>query len=284
MRDADGNALPDRLLHHVNLIDPDNRELFSTIPRRVMAAGRETKSEKMPGLLGYPLAAGTRVLISAMFAPLADASYEGVYLHIELDYTPADDHGWIRPRNVFPFYLDVMGPVGEKEFPLPPGTHGMSWEGSPAIDGRILAIGGHMHDHADWIRLEDVTAGKVVWESEPELADDGGVTGVPTGKLWWRGGVRIYRDHVYRISVQYTNPLEGPAPDGAMGALGGILLAGGDAWPEFDRMDPDYIADLRNTLEKPNEAHDHGAMGMDGMDMGGAAADDQAEHDHGGGS
>ncbi|WP_420449728.1 hypothetical protein [Candidatus Palauibacter sp.] len=259
MRDRAGTPLPERLLHHVNVIDPDNRELFSAVPRRVLAAGRETKSEFLPGVLGYPLAPGTRVLVSAMFAPLPDASHDEAFLHIRLPYTPAGDPGLVRPADVYPFYLDVMGPVGEKEFPLPPGTHGMSWEGSPAVDGRILGIGGHLHDYGDWIRLEDVTAGKVIWETGPEVDGEGRTVGVPTSRLWWRGGVRVRRDHVYRISVQYSNPLGHPAPDGGMGAIGGIIIAADEDWPEFSREHPDYIQDLRNTLEKPNEAaHAHG--------------------------
>ncbi|WP_420636583.1 hypothetical protein [Candidatus Palauibacter sp.] len=66
MRDRNGNPLPDRLLHHVNVIDPDNRELFSSVPRRVLAAGRETKSVRLPSVLGIPVASGARVLVSAM--------------------------------------------------------------------------------------------------------------------------------------------------------------------------------------------------------------------------
>ncbi len=277
IRDAGGTVLNERLLHHVNVIDPDNRELFSSIPRRVMAAGRETKGESLPWVLGYPLQPETRVLVSVMFASLPDESVDSAYLHITLSYTPSEDPGWLGPWNVYPFYLDVMGPVGEKEFPLPPGTHGMSWEGSPAIDGRILGIGGHLHDYADWIRLEDMTTGKMVWESEPERDENGRTIAVPTSKLWWRGGVKIRKDHVYRISVQYTNTLETPTPDGGMGAIGGVILAANAEWPEFSRDDPDYVQDLRNTLEKPNEAgHDHGAM-MESMD----AETDAVEADSG---
>jgi hypothetical protein len=260
MRDVDGNVLPERLLHHVNLIAPDSRELFSPIARRIMAAGRETKKEGVPGVLGYPLRPGNRVLVNAMFASLPDASYDEAYLHIQIPYTPADDPGFIRPRNVYPFYLDVMGPVGDKEFPLPPGTHGRTWEGTPAVSGRLLALGGHLHDYGDWIRLEDVTMGRVLWEGEPVKDESGAVSSIPVGKLWWRGGVKIEADHVYRISVQYTNPLEVPAPDAAMGAVGGVILADNAEWPEFDREDPDYVQDLRNTLNKPNESHEHGAM------------------------
>lgn len=258
IKDADGNVLPERLLHHVNMLDPDNRGLFAPVARRIMAAGRETKSERLPGILGYPLAAGTRVLVTAMFASSPDASYDDVYLHVRMFYTPADDPGLIRPRDIYPFYVDVMGPVGDKDFPLPPGTHRRSWEGKPAIGGRVLGVGGHLHDYGDWIRFEDVTAGKVIWETAPDLDDQGRVSGVPTGKFWWRGGVRIYADHVYRLSVQYTNPLDTMAPDGAMGALAGVILADDVTWPEFDREDEAYVEDLRNTLNKPNESHQHG--------------------------
>ena len=259
VRDRDGAPLPDRLLHHVNLIDPDHRELFSAVPRRLMAAGRETGSVSLSGMLGVPLPAGSRVLVSAMFATLPDRSFDEAYLHVVLPVSPAAGRGLLAPLDAYPFYLDVMGPVGEKEFPLPPGTHGMSWEGSPAVDGRILAIGGHMHDFADWLRLEDVTTGEVLWEVRPEVDERGRTVGVPTGMPWWRGGLRLRKSHVYRISVQYTNPLAGPAPDGGMGAIGGIILAPEDAWPAFDPGHPDYAQDLRNTLEKPNEAaHGHG--------------------------
>ncbi|MDH3732904.1 MAG: hypothetical protein OEU54_05190 [Gemmatimonadota bacterium] len=276
MRDAAGDVLPERLLHHVNLIDPDSRELFSPIARRIMAAGRETKGEGVPGLLGYPLQPGNRVLVNAMFASLPDAGYDEAYLHISLPYTPADDPGFIRPRNVYPFYLDVMGPVGDKEFALPPGTHGRTWEGRPAVSGRLLALGGHLHDYGDWIRLEDLTTGKILWEGKPVMGDGGAVESVPTGKLWWRGGARIDADHTYRISVQYTNPLDVPAPDAAMGAIGGVILSNDARWPEFDRDDPDYLEDLRNTLNKPNESHEHGAAAMDAAEP--ATGDDGHEH------
>ena len=262
MRDRGGDLLPDRLLHHVNVIDPDNRELFSAVPRRLVGAGRETKRQGIPKVLGVPIAQDTRVLVSAMFAPGPDRSFDEAYLHVTIHFTPADSRRMLGPWTVYPFYVDVMGPVGEKEFPLLPGTHTVSWEGSPAVDGRILAIGGHLHDYADWLRLEDVTAGEIVWETRPEVDEAGRTVGVPTSMLWWRGGVRVRKDHVYRVSARYTNPLAKPAPDGGMGAIGGVILAAEDAWPEFDRRHPDYVQDLRNTLEKPNrgtDAHAHHA-------------------------
>ncbi len=282
MRDESGRRLPDELLHHWNFVDPDARELFAPVPRRILAAGRETSAQGMPSLLGMPVGPDTRILIISMFANPTEVPYEQAFLHVWMDYTPASDPGLIRPRDVFTFYFDVMGPVGDKDFPLPPGEHERSWEASPAVDARILGLSGHLHDHAAWIRLEDVTTGHVIWEAEPEIGEDGRVMGVPTGKLWWRGGRRIFKDHVYRLSVRYRNPLDALAPDGGMGALGGIILADRDDWPAVDKAEMAYMQDLRNMLEKPNEAHGgHGGMDHSGMDH---SATESHEHASGDGS
>lgn len=271
--DAAGRRLPDRLLHHVNFLDPDRRELFAPIPRRMLSAGRETARQEMPRLLGYPIEAGTRALIAPMFANPTEADYDEAYLRIRLFYTGNRD-ALIRPRSVYPFYLDVMGPVGPKHFEVPPGDTVVSWEGRPAIDGRLLAIGGHLHDHGTRLRLVDVTAGEVLYEVEPETDETGRVVRVPTAKLWWKGGIRISKDHTYRIEAVYRNPLDRPAPEGGMGVLGGVVLASDDArWPPLDRSDAAYVEDLRNTLEEPYRDSGHGMHG------GGSAA--REGHDHG---
>lgn len=284
MRDAGGEELPRRLLHHVNLIDPDARELFAPIPRRVVAAGRETPRQRMPRFLGYPIPRGTRILVSSMFANPTDRDYEGAYLHVRLLYSRGEDR-LVRPREVYPFYLDVMGPVGPKSFPLPPGRTVRGWEGRPAIDGRLLAIGGHLHDFGEYVRLVDVTRGKVLFEMRPVVNERGRVVSLRTGHLWWKGGIRIHRDRVYRIEVAYDNPLDGPAPDGGMGVLGGVVLASGDArWPPLDRHHIAYVEDLRNTLEEPFRESGHDGHGEhDHAHGGGSAGDSRPAHDHGGG-
>src|SRR5207253_764205 len=49
--DSAGRELSDELIHHFNLIDPDHRELFLPISRRLLAAGHETGAVRLPGLL-----------------------------------------------------------------------------------------------------------------------------------------------------------------------------------------------------------------------------------------
>lgn len=292
MTDGEGNELPSRLLHHINFIDPNHRELFASIPRRIMAAGQETSSESMPWFLGYPVDADQPIIVSAMFGNEFAADYPEVYARVRFDYSQ-EGEGLFDPWfDVYPFYMDVMGPVGLKDFPLPPGKSTQSWEGTPAVDGRMLAVGGHVHDYADEIRLEDVTTGKVVWRAEPIVSESGQTVGLPVSKLWWKLGVKLQADHTYRIVVEYTNPTDETIAGGGMGAIGGVAwVSRKTEWPVLDKTNAEYVADLTNTLEAPVKlAHGHGHGGddatkmMDGMDMGepvGAAetaADEHGDH------
>ncbi len=292
MTDGEGNELPSRLLHHINFIDPNHRELFASIPRRIMAAGQETSSESMPWFLGYPVDADQPIIVSAMFGNEFAADYPEVYARVRFDYSQ-EGEGLFDPWfDVYPFYMDVMGPVGLKDFPLPPGKSKQSWEGAPAVDGRMLAVGGHVHDYADEIRLEDVTTGKVVWRAEPIVSESGQTVGLPVSKMWWKLGVKLQADHTYRIVVEYTNPTGETIAGGGMGAIGGVAwVSRKTEWPALDKTNAEYVADLTNTLEAPVKlAHGHGhggddaTMKMDGMDMGeplGAAetaADEHGDH------
>lgn len=271
MVDGEGEPIPAELLHHVNFIDPDKRELFSPIARRVMAAGRETSTQRLPGVIGYPIADGDRMLISAMFANTLERDFDDAHLVVRFFYSTESDR-LIQPRDIFPFYLDVMGPLGAKDFPLPPGRTVKAWEGSPAVDGRILGIGGHVHDYATRIALIDVTDGRTLWEVEPEGTPGGQITGVPSDRFLWSLGKKIHADHVYRIEVEYHNPLDEPAPDGGMGAIGGAVWVAKDVrWPEFDRENEMYLGDLENTLTAPDRLHGHGHGGM--------SAEEHATHD-----
>lgn len=256
LRDADGDTLPDAMLHHLNLIDPDHRQLFSPIARRLVAAGRETGELSVPELAGVPVEEGTRLMVVVMLANPTPRRVEEAYLHMDLRYTAASDA--MLPRlSVRPFYLDVMGPVGDKSFPVPPGRTVKSWTGSPATDARILAIGGHLHDYAVELRLEDVTAGEIVWRAEPETRGSHQVVGVPVEHLWWRGGRKLHADHRYRVSVVYRNPTDRPAPHGGMGVVGGLVRVEDGSWARADRSDPAYLADLWNTVTGPERARRH---------------------------
>jgi hypothetical protein len=245
--DRAGRPVPRRVLHHTNLMTPGRRELFSPIMQRIGAAGSETGSVKLPRVLGYRMQRGDSLLVTSMFHNPTSQGYEGVRLRVRMKWVPEGTR--FRPRPIEPFYVDATPPVGPHSFHLPPGRSERSWEGVPVVSGRILALAGHLHDHAVELRFENVTRGERVWSSSPVLDDAGRVLRMPQSFFLWRLGLKLHAGETYRLTAVYENPTDSLIPDGGMGTIGGILLpARGARWPAVDRSHSDYSEDLRRTL------------------------------------
>ena len=258
--DEKGQQLPRRMLHHLNLIVPDRRELFSQIMLRIGAAGPETKPYVLPWFLGYRVRPGDSLLVTAMLHNPTAQEHQGVRLLVRLQMSPPAR--WLRPLAIRPVYLDVMPPAGVHAYDLPPGRSVKSWEGRPAVASRLLAAGGHLHQYGTSLRLEDVTSGKVIWEMRPKLDAGGEVVGMPT-RYFLPFGVPLSPDHRYRLSAEYDNPTGKVLPGGGMGALGGIVLPpSGNEWPGVARSDSVYQHDVWVTTGLGSSRHgspDHGS-------------------------
>jgi hypothetical protein len=262
--DDKGNALPSTLIHHFNLIDPANRELFLPISRRIMAVGQETGSQKLPKFFfGVPLAEGDILVASAMLHNPTAVDYPMVTTRLILEYVP---EGKLWPFwDGFPFQLDVAFPVGDKSFPLPPGESSFSYEAKPGIAGKIVAIGGHLHDYGTRIELTEVETGRVIWSTEPTLDKDGKVVGVPIGKLYglFSLGAAIAPEYTYRVTAYYDNPTGQTLAEGGMGVVGGLFVpAKGAVWPTARVTDALYLSDAAHylRLEKNKTAADREGM------------------------
>jgi hypothetical protein len=243
LRDGAGQVVPRDLVHHLNLINPDFQELFLPISQRMLAVGRETGAQSMPSLLmGYPVPEGTSMVVTAMLHNPTEQSYDDVELLVRLRYVPAG-----RPWplfNVYPFQMDVAFPVGDKSFNLPPGRSTWSFEARPSMEGRIMVIGGHLHDHAVSLRFEDVTDGRVIWEAAPILDSAGRLVGVPIGQLYRKLGAKVTPEHLYRVSVTYENPTGDTLYAGGMGVVAGVFMqTAGGMWPRADKADDLYVMD-----------------------------------------
>ena len=248
--DEHGQRLPNDLLHHMNVMNPAERELFLPISRRILASGRETGEIRFPWLLfGSPIRAGERILANAMVHNPTGVSYHGVHVRLVVSYVP--DH---RPWPFFaviPWQLDVGFPVGDKSFDLPPGRSERSYEGSPAVPGKLIVIGGHMHEYGKTIEFWDVTTGKRLWHGEPAPAPAGEPSAVPLGKLYGLTGLgmRITPTHRYRVRVIYENPTGQTISNGGMGVVGGLFMPDRKAtWPATNQADSLYQHDLRHFM------------------------------------
>jgi hypothetical protein len=265
--DAGGRALPRATLHHFNLTDPDHRELFLPISLHILAASRETPPITIPRLLfGLPLERGQRLMAGAMLANASPVAYRGVRVRLVLRYTAAGRF-WPLFR-AYPWAIDVRYPLGRpptgsKAFDLPPGRTTRSWEGSPAIPGTILGLGGHLHDYGESLELRDVTTGELLWRGIPVTDGAGHVRSFPLARFytWRRLGIRVTPAHRYRLTAVYENPTGRVIRDGGMGAVAGLFVPDrGAAWPAVDRADTLYRRDLAATLR----AGSSGAMRMTG--------------------
>jgi len=264
--DSSGNLLPGALIHHFNLIDPNHRELFLPISRRILAAGKETGEQKLPRFLfGVPMRKGSLLVASAMLHNPTDTDYAEVRTRLVLSYVPADK--WYPFFDGYPWQLDVAFPVGDKSFTLPPGKSTRSYEARPSIAGKIVAVGGHMHEMGTRIELLEVETGKVLWSGAPILDADRNVTGVPVGKLYglFKVGAPIRPDRTYRVTVEYDNTTGAPIEAGGMGVIGGLFVpAKGADWPTPNKADPLYVQDAfhylrvkRDSMAPMEHVHNH---------------------------
>ncbi|MBI4421061.1 MAG: hypothetical protein HY560_09570, partial [Gemmatimonadetes bacterium] len=233
---------------HLNLIDPDHRELFLPISQRIGAVGGETGPQSLPRILfGLPLKAGQRVVVSAMLHNPTAKDYRGATVRFYWKYTQA---GRLWPLfQLQPFQLDVAFPAGDKSFDLPPGKWSKSYEGKPAIPGRILGIGGHLHEYATALRFEDVTANRTIWEGEPYTDEKGNVNRLAVGRLYRRLGVALDTAHLYRVTVFYQNPTADTIRSGGMGVVAGVVLPQ-TLWPATDTTDRLYRLDRQHYLRE----------------------------------
>jgi len=250
MVDGAGRPIPGVVLHHLNVSTPESRELFLPIQRRLLAAGQETGEQRAPWFLfGTPLAKGERLVINSMMMNPTMQSYRGAHPRLVLLYVPAG-RPWPLFRT-FPWQLDCAFPVGDKSWTLPPGHSEHSYEGSPAVPGTIVAIGGHLHEHGVRLTFMDATTGQVIWSVTPDTDATGHVQSLPVGKLFslTRLGVHIEPSHRYRVTATYDNPTGDSIPEGAMGVVGGLFRPDrGIAWPRADTTGDLYRQDLRHYL------------------------------------
>jgi hypothetical protein len=248
--DKDGRQLPRELLHHINITDPDHRELFLPISRRMFAASKETGEMKAPGwLVGIPVSKGQRWVVSAMLHNPTPEHYEGVSVRYHLPYVKAG-HFWPLIK-VVPWHMDVAFPAGSKAFDVPPGRHTWSWEGSPSIPGRLMAVSSHFHEYVENITLKDLTTGDLLWEGCPIYNEEGHLQGVTVGRFYRRLGKRIYTDHTYQVAVTYNNPTGAVIPNDGMGVAAGIFAPDDyRSWPKVDKSDPLYQVDRAHYMHE----------------------------------
>jgi hypothetical protein len=231
-------------MHHMELLDFDRRQVIYPMVERVFGLGEETGSAKVPRSVGLPLDAGMDMALYVMWNNHTDRPLDGVTLQLTIDYSPRNIVP--RPTVVLPFKADVnIHPGAGDAFDLPPGGGTKSAVFTMEVSGRLLAVGGHLHDYGKELRLEDAASGKVLARVQAIRRPDGTVTGVSHGLYGISGrGPHLIAGRQYRLVAVYQGSPSQPIR-GAMGLMGGIIAPDDySKWPPLDRTDPEYLIDL----------------------------------------
>ena len=253
LEDSAGRALPPSLIHHLNLVNFSRRQLLYPAYERTLALGEETGEISLPRTVGVPISAGTPMGIVIAYANTTGRTIHGVRARLLLDWTPANQLP--QPVNVLPVYMDVVDPIGRSAaFDLPSGPSSYHADFTLPLTGRIIGVGGHLHDYGTGISLEDVTdhAPQVVVHLGTTLRSDGTIVSVDRKFPGVAGdGIRVTAGRRYRVTGTYDNPTGHPIEDGAMVHLIYLLVPDRmQDWPAADPSDPQLQLD-RQRLDHP---------------------------------
>lgn len=242
--DAQGQVLPRRLLHHVNLVHLERRQLAQPIYERTVAAGQETEAVILPRSLGVRMDSGASMALLTAWSNETGSDLEAVILELTLPYLPENTSP--RPRDVRPMAFDIgFRPGTHDAFDLDTGRTVHQREFVLPVGGRLLAAGGHLHDFAESLQLFDAASGKLLLALQPRLDARGRILGMARKLLAIRGdGLQLQAGRAYRVVAVYHNRTGAPLENGGMAVLGGVFAPDDPArWPGLDRGNSTFVAD-----------------------------------------
>lgn len=232
LTDQEGEDIPLEILHHFVALNFERRQLIYPVVERLFAVGQETEAILLPSLIGVPMPKGTDMGFYAIWSNTLGRELE-VTLELRIPFLPHDK----RPQfEVLPLYLDVNNIIGgTSTFDLVPGVNRKGWEFTVSSGVTVLAVGGHMHDYGEWVRIEDAATDSVLVQLNTERDEAGHVLSVERKELLDGAGLRFEPGKRYRIVGQYDNPTDDSILDGAMIHIMGIVVPDDpSAWPAVD--------------------------------------------------
>lgn len=255
----DGTRLPRDLIHHLNALHFDRRELIYPVPTRLIAVGSETPDILLPESHQILMEAGDSLGWYIMWHNETGRAIEGVYVKLVLPYGEPDAQGGSALTSL---YLDTNLTIGEDtSFDVPPGRSEKAYEFEVPTGGTILAAGGHVHDYGVEVRLEEAETGRVLFRLASDRDAQGRVSSVEQ-KIFRRffgllgSGIRLEPGRTYRVVGVYDNPTGATIPEGGMAQIGGLFRPDSlEAWPETDPADDRYRLDLSG-IPRPLSSHE----------------------------
>ena len=269
LTDGSGRPVPNHVMHHMIMVNFSRRQLLYSAAERLMGTGTETEEVMVPKTIGVPMKPGMDLGMYIAWHNDTGHDLQGVQMKLIMLWTPKNQNP--PPVNALPIYMDVNLTVGgTNTFDVPPGKSSKAYEFTLPTGGRLLGVGGHMHDYGTRVRLEDAESGKVLTEVVATRAADGKLVKMSRKLFGVSGsGLRLKAKHRYRVVGEYDNPTGEVRVKGAMASMVGLFVPDDmDRWPSIDPRDPIYRRDLASLEVRgtrmgsmPGMSHEHGSAG-----------------------
>ncbi len=223
MVDGSGKPLPGRVLHHVAFWNTQRADfLCPGKPEHIFGAGGElTDWPALPGF-GYRVRKGDRIRVTTMFHNPTAQTYEGAFLVVRMEYQPES----AVLKSVYPAWFDVKK-CGDSDFPLQAGGTELQAEIAVNFSGRLLGVGGHMHDYAEQLSIADETQKEPIATLNAALDEQGHIRSMPVEVFLRRGGFPLKKGDLISVHARYGRPRRTHA-DG-MAIVVGYFLPDDDA-------------------------------------------------------
>ena len=253
--DSLGRPAARRLLHHLIVINFARRQLLYPAYERVLGAGAETADVMLPKTVGIPVRSGMPFGLYAGWHNESGADLDGIRLRLTVIWMPRNQNP--PPVDVLPFYADVNLDIGgSNTFDIPPGRSAKSYAFTVPVSGRLLGVGGHLHDLGESVRLEEDSTSRVLTELRARRDSAGHVEGLERRLFGVSGaGLRLRAGRGYRVVGLYDNPSGETRRRGAMASMVGLFAPDRlDRWPALDPDSPELARDLAALSPPPAEA------------------------------
>lgn len=236
--DADGNAVPGRVLHHTAFWNENRSDfLCPNKEEHIFGAGGElTNWAVIPGY-GYRVQMGDKIRVETMIHNPTDTSYDNAFLEVSIPYQDAGSG--TPPKSVYPAWMDVKS-CGNSGYDLPAGDSTKTGTVTVKYSGVLLGVGGHMHDYAKELVLEDATRKETVATLDAKVAPDGELMSMPTVLFLDKGGYKFSAGDVLKVSATYDNTTGKLLRDGAMGIVVGYFVPNDDSVMAALRRNPPH--------------------------------------------
>ena len=265
LTDAAGNPVPRGVIHHMIMVNFSRRQLVYPAVERLMGAGTETEDISVPKTIGVPMTPGMKLGMYVAWHNDTGRDLEGVFLKIAMMWTPKNQNP--PPVNSLPIYMDANLTVGgSNTFDVPPGRSEKAFEFTLPVSGRLLGVGGHLHDYGVLVRLEDAVSGKVITTVEATRDSAGKVSKVSRRLFGVSGeGLKLKAGHPYRVVGVYDNPTGETLVKGAMAHMAGLFVPDDlGEWPKIDPSNAEYQRDMASLQVRGTEGGEHAGHGAGG--------------------